>query len=254
MNNLTPAGQNAISDLSQRYGISQDAVLHMLHAVLNGNGTMAQFNHPELGGGGQWMQGGMTMVGDMFNNQLQAKVSNLCYELSNLIATQQVLQPKQYLVGGQMQNNWYPDDLGVPSSSGAQNNMRYAYFAGSCRLAVEENGTLKVYNTLDHQIGGVSQQQSGGQSLSFSSQYGTVNLLDLPLISVNGQAPAPAPAPTYGVEPAVQQQYAEPALVRGSLAESDVFAAIEKLGQLREKGFLSDGEFQQKKSELLSRL
>jgi len=34
------------------------------------------------------MRGGMTMVGDMFNNSLKATVDNLCTELSNLLARQ----------------------------------------------------------------------------------------------------------------------------------------------------------------------
>jgi hypothetical protein len=46
----------------------------LLQAVVNGNGTMAQLGNWELGGNGQWMQGGMTMVGDMFNYGLKAKV------------------------------------------------------------------------------------------------------------------------------------------------------------------------------------
>ena len=78
MRELTPAGQQLINDVAQRHGFSTDAVMTMLQAVVNGNGTMAQFNHWELGGGGQWMQGGMTMVGDMFNHGLKAKVDNLC--------------------------------------------------------------------------------------------------------------------------------------------------------------------------------
>ena len=67
MQKLTDVGQTIVNNLAQRYGLSQDAVVHMLVAVNNGNGSMAQFNCPELGGGGQWMRGGMTMVGDMFN-------------------------------------------------------------------------------------------------------------------------------------------------------------------------------------------
>ncbi len=54
---------------------------------------MAQFYHPDLGGGGQWMRGGMTMVGDMFNGGLQVTVAGLCSELSSLLASQQVLAP-----------------------------------------------------------------------------------------------------------------------------------------------------------------
>jgi hypothetical protein len=41
--------------------VSTDAVRAMLEAVRLGNGTMAQFSHPEFGGRGQWIAGGMTM-------------------------------------------------------------------------------------------------------------------------------------------------------------------------------------------------
>ena len=78
MPQLTDQGLQKINDLAQRYGVSTDAVMALLQAVLNGNGTMAQFEHRELGGAGQWMPGGMTMVGDMFNHDLKAKVDGLC--------------------------------------------------------------------------------------------------------------------------------------------------------------------------------
>jgi hypothetical protein len=38
---------------------------------------MAQFNHPEFAGSGQWMQGGMLMLGDMFNHALKGRVDAL---------------------------------------------------------------------------------------------------------------------------------------------------------------------------------
>ena len=78
MQQLTPSANIAIQNLAQRYGVSVDAVMTLLFAVSAGGGTMAQFYHPALGGGGQWMRGGMTMVGDMFNHGLQATVSGLC--------------------------------------------------------------------------------------------------------------------------------------------------------------------------------
>ena len=90
---LTPAGQNLVDDLSRRYGLSPDAVLTMLVAVNAGGGSMAQFWCGELGGGGQWMRGGMTMVGDMFNHGLKNTVDNLCNELSNALATTQLFPP-----------------------------------------------------------------------------------------------------------------------------------------------------------------
>ena len=83
-----PLGQQAINDLAQRHGFSPDAVLCMLESMVNGNGGMAQFNHPEFGGSGQWMRGGMIMVSDMFNHYLKGRIEGLCNELSGLVANQ----------------------------------------------------------------------------------------------------------------------------------------------------------------------
>ncbi len=75
---------------------------------------------------------------------------------------------------------WWPDDLGDPSSSGAQNDVRYAYFPSSCRVAIERDGKVEIYDSGDHQINGVSQQQGGsGHSLAFTSQEGNVKIADL---------------------------------------------------------------------------
>ena len=215
---LTDQGRQKIDELARRYAVSTDAVMTLLQAVVNGHGSMAQFNHPELGGGGQWMQGGMTMVGDMFNYGLKAKVDGLCSELSQLLAQQPfVPSPERSNAVARWQRacscrgaapaagpaNWWPAELGSPNGSGGQNQIRYAYFSAARRLAVDLNGHVTVYDTLDHQIGGVSQQQGGGSSLTFTSQYGTVSVSSLPVISVDGvsvdsvpaSAPSPAPAP-----------------------------------------------------------
>ena len=194
MQPLTNQGSQTINDLSRRYGVSTDAAMTLLQALVNGNGSMAQFNHGELGGGGQWMRGGMTMVGDMFNNGLKAKVDGLCNELSQILAQQpfetQPAGSRPQWQGGPPQGgdgvgsgSWWPAGLGSPNSSGGQNNVRYAYFAGPRRLALEVNGRVTVYDTLDNQIGGVSQQQGSDGSLTFTSQYGTVNLASLPVVS-----------------------------------------------------------------------
>lgn len=280
MQQLTPEGQRRVSDLSQRYFVSTDAVMTLLQALVNGHGTMAQFYHPELGGGGQWLQGGMTMIGDMFNSSLKAKVEGLCAELSNLLAGQPFAQaPASYqsqTQGGQQQQqggsgglggspvslfvpgsgggsgSWWPGELGVPSSSGSQNNVRYAYFPGARRLAVDVNGRVSVYDTLDHQISGVSQQQGSGSSVTFTSQYGVVSVLSLPIISGDlAVQQAPSAAPPQAPPPA----QADAALPRSSSApEADIFAAIERLADLRQKGILTEQEFAAKKTDLLSRL
>ena len=246
MQALTPAGQNIINDISQRYCLSDDSAVRMLVAVNNGGGSMAQFSCPELGSG-QWMRGGMTMVSDMFNHNLKATVNNLCGELSNALANNQIFQPSPQ--GGTGGNNWWPGDLGVPSSSGSQNSTRYAVFPQSRRLAVQRDGQVTVFDTLNHNIGGVSQQQGGNSSLTFSSQFGTVSSLSLPLVSGPGLQGQSAPA--------VQNNFAQAptqAPQGNSQSSSDVLALLEKIGQLRDAGVLTPDEFNSKKSELLGRL
>ena len=131
----------------------------LLRALVAGQGGMAQFNHPELGGSGQWMRGGMTMVGDMFNHGLQATVSNLCVELANaMVSGPFFLQPPS--AGSMGGGNWWPSELGSPASVGGQNQVRYAYFPMARRLAVDWGDGSEIVSlyTGDHQIAGFSQQ------------------------------------------------------------------------------------------------
>jgi hypothetical protein len=74
---------------------------------------------------------------------------------------------------------WWPDGLGRPNSSGSQNGVRYAFFSEMRRLVVETDGQMAVYDSGDHEIGGVSQQQGGSSSLTFSSQSGDVMVDEL---------------------------------------------------------------------------
>jgi hypothetical protein len=253
MQQLTQAGAQAVQNLSQRYGISADAVSTLLVAVNNGAGSMAQFYHPELGGGGQWMRGGMTMVGDMFNHNLQALVNNLCSELSTLLANQQVFLPPPAHSAGFGFNNWWPAELGSPSASGGQNDARYAYFPQARRLAISKNGQVALYDTLDHQIGGVQQQQGGYPgTLSFSSQFGTFTVESLPLVNPYDAPPAQPAYVAQAAEP--QQAEPQPTSMQGVQSTADVLSALEKLGQLHQMGVLSYDEFSRKKAELLARL
>lgn len=166
---------DTIAEIANRHGFSPDAARAVAEALRHGGGGMAQFNHPELGGMGQWAAGGMIMIGDMFNNGLKARVDALCRDLAAArgpvpAAAQQ--QPDQT-------SHWWPEGLGSASATGAQNDMRYACFPEARRLAVMRDGRVRVYDTGDHRIGGFSQQQSGSQSLSFTSQTGPVRLEDL---------------------------------------------------------------------------
>ena len=195
----------AVAEIAKRHGFSSEAAQHMLDAVGRGNGSMAQFNHPEFAGSGQWMRGGMTMVSDMFNNPLKSRVDALCSDLSALIAREAgggaategrsspsapAQQPGASGDAGNSGNpgTWWPAGLDRPNSTGSQNDMRYAYFADARRLAVDRGGRVTVYDTLDHGISGVSQQQSGSATLRFSSQHGSVDLESLPVVSPGGSA------------------------------------------------------------------
>jgi hypothetical protein len=259
---VTPAAENAITDIAQRHGLSRETVLAMLFAIHAGGGTMAQFSIPELGGSGQWMRGGMTMVGgNMFDNALKARVDALCRELAQLLATTTVFPASstQSQIGF-TSANWWPTNLGVPSSSGAQNGARYAIFPTTKRLAIQINGVTKVFDTGEHRIGGVQQQQGGGYgSVGFTSQFGTFDVTSLRELGTQqvAETPAAAPARHYKSDPAPQfapqTQAPEPA----SGASNDptaIVTAIESLAGLHQRGILSDEEFTAKKAELLGRL
>jgi len=270
MRPLTNEAHYALQDIAQRYGVSLDAASAMLHAVSLGGGSMAQFNIPELGGGGQWMQGGMTMVGDMFNHGLQSKVSGLCSELANLLRNQNVYAPEaqgQSSGGGggfsSFGSSWWPQELGQPSSSGGQNDSRYAYFPHIQRLAIDRAGQITVYDALDHDIGGVQQQQGGAYgTLSFTSQRGTFTVDSLPVLSgAQPQAAYAQPEPqynspsSYNSPPPYQgNSPSQSGGLNGPRSQSELLTALERLGDLHQKGILSEAEFQSKKAELLSRI
>ena len=164
-----------IADIAQRHGFSADAARIVAEALRHGGGRMAQFSHPELGGMGQWSAGGMLMIGDMFNNGLKARVDALCSDLAAAPGPVPAASEQQTGQTG----DWWPDGLGTASATGAQNDMRYACFPEQRRLAVMRDGRVRVYDTGDHRISGFSQQQSGSQSLTFTSQNGAVRLEDL---------------------------------------------------------------------------
>jgi hypothetical protein len=272
---VTPEAADAIAEIAQRHGLSQDAVLAMLVALRTGGGTMAQFSIPELGGSGQWMRGGMTMVGNMFDNALKARVDALCNELVQLLATTAVFPPatSHIEMGLLPSNNWWPPDLGVPSAAGGQNDVRYAFFPGTRRLAIQIGGVARIFDTGEHHIGGVQQQQGGGYgSVSFTSQFGTFGVASLRDLGTQTPAATPAPAPVAAQAPPHQRpsqpsqsQYQSspppqfaPELPKPASGPSDdaaaIVAAIESLAGLHQRGILSDEEFATKKAELLGRL
>jgi hypothetical protein len=140
MPNLTPEGLRIVTDVATRHRVSLDVALTLLGALAQGNGRQAQFNHPELGGMGQWSQGGMIMIGDMFNQGLKHRVDALCNELTDFLRSQPLggveaarfqsqsqsgsEEVSLYVAGTGSASGWWPEELGSPSSTGAQNDMR----------------------------------------------------------------------------------------------------------------------------------
>ena len=214
MPELTAEGRRIVEDVARRHAVSEGAVVELLAALVAGGGTQAQFNHPDLGGMGQWSQGGMVMVGDMFNNALKARVDALCSELAGVLragaafapaASRQSQSQSQgqpagigvslFVPGSMASDAWWPAELGGAASVGSQNDLRYASFPATRRLAIARGGQVTVYDTGDHRIGGFSQQQSGDQSLTFTSQHGLVRVADLPVVQAGARDAPHAAAP-----------------------------------------------------------
>ncbi|KAB0678061.1 SHOCT domain-containing protein [Aureimonas leprariae] len=170
-----------VRHIAERHGFGEDAGRVMALAIAAGGGSMAQFNHPELGGMGQWTRGGMLMIGAMFDDALKARVRALADALADATTTGD-LPDRPAGESSATRGDWWPSELGRPASSGAQDGCRYAVFPNLRRLAVERDGRTSVYDTGDHRIGGASQQQGSGSDLSFTGQYGTVRLEDLPIV------------------------------------------------------------------------
>jgi hypothetical protein len=281
MRDLTPEALRILEDIARRHEVSLDAAVTVLRALVQGNGSQAQFNHPDLGGMGQWSQGGMIMIGDMFNHDLKHRVDALCNDLAHLLRSQPSSETAAgasrsqgqtgddgrvgLFVPGSLSSSgrWWPVELGDPASTGAQNDLRYAYFPGPRRLAIQHGGRISIHDCGEHRISGFSQQQSGDQSLTFTSQFGLVRVAELPLIVPRDDqardpspsvsvAPPQAPSASLPVAPDAAPAGAPPSDV--PIARDDILSTIERLAELRQKNILTEQEFVEKKAALLSRL
>jgi hypothetical protein len=276
MHNLTPEGLRIVADIAKRHGVSLEAALTLIGALAQGNGRQAQFDHPDLGGMGQWSQGGMIMVGDMFNQDLRRRIDALCNELAGLLNSQFSLGAdggrfqsqsqggggvSLFVAGSGSAGQWWPAELGSPASTGAQNDLRYAFFPGPRRLAIQQGGRVRVYDTGEHGLSGFSQQQGGDQSLTFTSQFGLVRVADLPPVGPQSAQPQDPPSSAF-VAPSQAPATVPPAATFAApigtpaapLAGDDILKTIERLAELRRKDILTEEEFTAKKAELLSRL
>ena len=140
-----------INGLAQQHQLSRDAIRALWVALQHGKGQQAQFNHPELGGMGQWMPG-MLMISDMNNYALKAKIDVICAELASAVKTSSTTRSTLTTT------MWWLPKLGTPSSSGSQNNIAYAYFPQQQCIAVKTGQQVTYYNTSGRRISGVSAQ------------------------------------------------------------------------------------------------
>lgn len=245
--------------LAERHGVSLDAVRHLLRALQAGQGNMAQFDHPDLGGFGQWSRGGMVMVGSMNDHALKARVDALCTELAAAL-------PLSGFREEAASGNWWPDALGLPSSAGAQNGTRYAFFPEKRRLAVETNGRLALYDTAERIVTGASQQQGATASLRFSGPQGDFTLEDLTPVEQDMATVSSAPtggassasasvSSAFAARPMSPRPAAQaPSPAAAEAGPADILSILERLAELHRKGVLTDAEFSGKKAELLARL
>ena len=77
---------------------------------------------------------------------------------------------------------WWPPELGTPSTFGASDELRYAYFPQLNRLALDRGGVVVLYDTGVHQFRGAIQTDGADGELSFASQAGRVAISQLTVV------------------------------------------------------------------------
>ena len=178
-----------VERMASKHGVSSAAVQVVLAALRSGGGRMAQFSHADFGGMSQWSPG-MSMVGDMFNTPLKAKLDALCTDLAaHLASSEAASRPDpsaSHAAADQVSYRftgpaprWWPAELGRPGAAGSQNDLRYAIFPDARRLVIDDHGAITIYDTGSHQITGVAQAQSTDRTLTLTSQHGLVSVADL---------------------------------------------------------------------------
>ncbi|MCU0392081.1 MAG: hypothetical protein MUE81_13260 [Thermoflexibacter sp.] len=163
-----------IEKIAKKYEVSVGAIMMLVSGLQSTNGNQVQFNHPDLGGLGQW-QLGMVMIGDMFNHTLKMKINEICQELALLVRNEKINPPKKSVI----QN--FDSIHGKPAFKGSQNNLHYAYYPEKNLFILEQYGIVEKYNTEGYQIVGLSQQQSNfTQDIQLQTDKGSITIANLP--------------------------------------------------------------------------
>jgi hypothetical protein len=187
---MSASDDELVGRMAKKHAVSPAAVQVVFAALRSGGGRMgrmAQFSHADFGGMSQWSPG-MSMVGDMFNTQLKAKLDALCsdiaahLDLSEAAGGERAAADEVSYRSMEHSVDWWPAGLGRPGAVGAQIDLRYAVFPETRRLVIDDHGILSIYDTGHHRIFGVAQAQSADRTITFTSQEGLVRVADLPKV------------------------------------------------------------------------
>ncbi|MGB7157079.1 MAG: hypothetical protein WBD40_03370, partial [Tepidisphaeraceae bacterium] len=165
--------------IAQRYQVSEDAVRQLYRALESTGGAQAQFNHPELGGYGQWMPG-MCMLSRTTDPQFKARISGLATELAGMVQGGSPTTPAG--------ESWWPASFGHPAASGEQHGIRYAYFPDRDRLLIQQGARIDSYDTAGRRITGYSQQQSTAAQICFTTEAGPLHLSTLKCVPISPES------------------------------------------------------------------
>lgn len=289
MNRISETAKTAIDEAGRRHGFSADAARSMMDAIERGGGGMAQFSHPEFGGSGQWMRGGMIMVSDMFKADLKNRIDDLCRDLSDLLGTDAVARggsfqsqrqgPAEESAAGAYSGeararadaSAAAHDSGDPSASArgtysASASSSGAWWPsplGSPDSAGAQNDARYAYFADAHRL-----------AIAHGGAVTVYDTLDHHIDGFSQQQPGRGHATFHsqhgdvdvttlpivsgsGTQKTAESPPHRPSSAAGQGAETadrDALADLERLAALNAKGIISDDEFAAKKRELLQRI
>lgn len=180
--------------IAERYHVSEDAVRALFRALESTEGKVAEFNHPDLGGSGQWMPG-MIMLSDTDDAQAKARIAGLCAEVSAIVqgrgtsADEALAMPMDAgasaaCVTMPPGESWWPASFGHPTAAGDQHGIRYAYFPDRDRLLVQQGGHILSYDTTGRRIIAFAQEQSTGSRICFTTERGPLELGEMKCVPI----------------------------------------------------------------------
>jgi hypothetical protein len=182
-----------LPQIAERYHVPETKVRELYGILQKTGGQQAQFTCEQLGGPVQWMPG-MIMVTRWNDHHLKTRVDGLCSEIAAIVQGSESSAPgalRKPAKNGETSfctigESWWPSHFGHPSSCGDQNGMRYAYFPEKKRLLIQQGARIDQYDTAEHHLTGVSQQQGVTHTLTFSSDEGPVDVKRLKCIPMDG--------------------------------------------------------------------